>query len=249
VNRAFRIFNKYLSKDKEFIAKITQVTGTTPAKLSLYKLAFLHRSNSQSINGYKQHNERLEFLGDAILNGIVAEYLFQKYPNGDEGFLTKMRSKIVKRKTLDHIGFKMGLDEIMSYMNNTPISKSMLGNALEALIGAIYLENGFQHTHQFIIKRILRKYIDMHQLEAVDDNFKSQLLEWCQKNGKEINYEVISKYKTDKRDRYKIAVQVQGNTLAEADDFNKKNAEQIASEKAMHKLGILNNAQSEIHIN
>lgn len=236
---AYRFFNKYLSKDKEFIDKVSQVIGYTPAKASLYKLAFMHKSNSQSINGYKQHNERLEFLGDAILNGIIAEYLFKKYPNGDEGFLTKMRSKIVKRKTLDFIGLRMGLDEIMSYMNATPISKSMLGNALEALIGAVYIENGYQYTRGFVINAILRKFVNVHQLEIIDDNFKSQLLEWCQKNGKEVSYELISKYKFDKRDKFRIAVVVQGSTLAEADDFNKKAAEQIASEKAMHKLGIL----------
>jgi len=190
----------------------------------------------------------LEFLGDAMLNGIVAEYLYKKYPNGDEGFLTKMRSKIVKRKTLDAIGIKMGIDEIMTIMNKTHISKSMLGNAVEALIGAIYMENGYAFTRKFIVINILRKYLDIHKLEILDDNFKSRLLEWCQKNGKDINYEVISKYKTDKRDRFKIAVVVGGENIAEADDFNKKNAEQIASEKAMLKLGILSLEETEIPV-
>lgn len=216
--------------------------------LHLYITAFMHKSNSTQVNGYRQHNERLEFLGDAVLNGIVAEYLYKKYPNGDEGFLTKMRSKIVKRKTLDAIGFKMGLDEIMTIMNKTHISKSMLGNALEALIGAIYLENGYAYTRRFIVIKILRKFLNIHELELLDDNFKSQLLEWCQKNGKEINYELISKYKSDKRDRFRIAVVVQGQSIAEADDYNKKNAEQIASEKAMLKMGILNLEDAEIPI-
>ena len=137
----------------------------------------MHKSNSAQVNGHRQHNERLEFLGDAVLNGIVAEYLYKKYPNGDEGFLTKMRSKIVKRKTLDAIGYKMGLDEIMTIMNKTHISKSMLGNALEALIGAIYLENGYTYTRRFIVVKLLRKFLNIHELELLDDNFKSQLLE------------------------------------------------------------------------
>ncbi len=213
--------------------------------MNLYIQAFKHKSNSLEINGHRQHNERLEFLGDAILNSIVAEYLYKKYPNGDEGFLTKMRSKIVKRKTLDAIGSKMGIDELMAIMNKTQISRSMLGNALEALVGAVYLENGYAFTRKFIVLEILRKYLDIHRLEDMDDNFKSQLLEWCQKNSMEVNYELISKYKFEKRDRFKIAVIVQGEQIAEAEDFNKKNAEQIASEKAMMKLGILSPEDAE----
>jgi len=246
VKGIFRLFNRYFSKNKQFSEKLSAILGYTPAHLNLYTQAFMHKSNSVQVNGHRQHNERLEFLGDAILNGIVAEYLYKKYPNGDEGFLTKMRSKIVKRKTLDAIGAKMGVDEIMTIMNKTHISRSMLGNAVEALIGAIYIENGYTFTRRYIVSEILRKYLDIHRLEVLDDNFKSQLLEWCQKNGKEINYELISKYKADKRDRFKIAVVVSGEHIAEADDFNKKNAEQIASEKAMLKLGILDMEEAEI---
>ncbi|HMY83898.1 MAG TPA: ribonuclease III [Saprospiraceae bacterium] len=219
--------------------------GYTPAHLELYVQAFKHKSNSVEVNGHRQHNERLEFLGDAILNSIVAEYLYKKYPNGDEGFLTKMRSKIVKRKTLDAIGARMGIDDLMTIMNKTQISRSMLGNALEALVGAVYLENGYAFTRKFIVLEILRKYLDIHRLEGMDDNFKSQLLEWCQKNNMEVNYELVSKYKFEKRDRFKIAVMIQGEQVAEADDFNKKNAEQIASEKAMMKLGILSLEDAE----
>ena len=240
----FKIINLFFSKNKDFTKKLTAMLGYTPAHLNLYIQAFMHKSNSVQVNGHRQHNERLEFLGDAMLNGIVAEYLYKKYPNGDEGFLTK----IVKRKTLDAIGIKMGIDEIMTIMNKTHISKSMLGNAVEALIGAIYMENGYAFTRKFIVINILRKYLDIHKLEILDDNFKSRLLEWCQKNGKDINYEVISKYKTDKRDRFKIAVVVGGENIAEADDFNKKNAEQIASEKAMLKLGILSLEETEIPV-
>lgn len=130
-------------------------------------------------------------------------------------------------------------------MNKTQISRSMLGNALEALVGAVYLENGYAFTRKFIVLEILRKYLDIHRLEGMDDNFKSQLLEWCQKNNMEVNYELVSKYKFEKRDRFKIAVMIQGEQVAEADDFNKKNAEQIASEKAMMKLGILSLEDAE----
>ena len=240
-----KFFNRYFSKDKHFCGKLSSMLGYTPAHLELYVQAFKHKSNSVEVNGRRQHNERLEFLGDAILNSIVAEYLYKKYPNGDEGFLTKMRSKIVKRKTLDAIGARMGIDDLMTIMNKTQISRSMLGNALEALVGAVYLENGYAFTRKFIVLEILRKYLDIHRLEGMDDNFKSQLLEWCQKNNMEVNYELVSKYKFEKRDRFKIAVMIQGEQVAEADDFNKKNAEQIASEKAMMKLGILSLEDAE----
>ena len=178
-------------------------------------------------------------MGDAVLSTIVAEYLFKKYPNSDEGFLTKMRSKIVKRNSLDEIADKMGLDLFLANYNQTRLSKSMLGNALEALVGAIYIEMGYNRTKYYVIQRVLRRYLDIHELESYDDNFKSQLLEWCQKNGRSIEYKVLTKYKSEKRDKFKVAVYVDGRKLGTADDFNKKSAEQLASERAMSALGIL----------
>jgi len=185
-----------------------------------------------------QHNERLEYLGDSILSTIVAEYLFQKYPNKDEGFLTKMRSKIVKRKTLNGLASEMGLDIILSNYSQGKLSKSMMGNAFEAMVGAIYLEKGFEETRVYIINDILLKHLDIHQLEGHDDNFKSQLLEWGQKNNIGVDYKLVSKYKQDKRDRFKVAVMVGGDEIAKADDFNKKSAEQTASQLALAKLKI-----------
>ncbi len=207
--------------------------------MMLFQQAFYHKSNNNQKSrprGGRYNNERLEYLGDAILSTVVAEYLFKKYPNSDEGFLTKMRAKIVKRKTLNYIGDQMGLDVLLNEYNKTRLSKSMLGNALEALIGAVYLEKGYDQTKRFIILRILRAYLDIHALETSDDNFKSQLLEWCQKNGKEIAYEVLDRFKVDKRDRFKVAVLIDGNALAHAEDYNKKSAEQSASRKALQML-------------
>ena len=185
-----------------------------------------------------QHNERLEYLGDAILSTIVAEYLFKKYPGKDEGFLTKMRSKLVKRKTLNRLANDMGLDIILAAYSQGRMSKSMMGNAFEALIGAIYLERGFKGTKAYVINEVLLKHIDIHELESMDDNFKSQLLEWGQKNSVNVDYKLVSKYKQDKRDRFKVAVMVDGDEVAKADDFNKKSAEQMASERALRKLNI-----------
>ncbi len=237
----FRIYNYYFSKDKTLVQRLKPIIGFTPYRISIFKLAFYHKSTSTSSDkSYAiQNNERLEYLGDAVLGTIVAEYLFKKYPNSNEGFLTKMRSKIVKRQSLNLIGDKMGLDVLLNEFNQTRISRSMLGNAVEALVGAVYLEKGYAKTHQFVVNKILRNYVNVHELESFDDNYKSQLLEWCQKNGRTISYKLLARYKYEKRDRFRVAVMINNQRMATADDFNKKSAEQTASERAMVALGIL----------
>ena len=242
VNIIRQFYNNTLSEDKALSRRLTIILGFTPANLQLYKLAFYHKSgNTDKIpaNGLQQNNERLEYLGDAVLGTIVAEYLFNKYPTTDEGFLTKMRSKIVKRNSLNKIGDKMGLDTILQEFNNMRLSRSMLGNAVEALIGAVYLDVGYSGTRRYVVNEILRKHLDIHDLETYDDNYKSQFLEWSQKNGKLVSYKVIAKYKFEKRDKFKVAVLLDGVKIATADDFNKKSAEQMASEKALQSLNIL----------
>lgn len=227
------------------VRRLRDITGFVPSNLTTFRLAFAHKSTPSDKSYAMQNNERLEYLGDAVLGTIVAEYLFKKYPNADEGFLTKMRSKIVKRQSLNLIGDSMGLDSLLNEFNNTRLSRSMLGNAVEALVGAIYLECGYDCTRKFVIRKILRRYVDVHELETFDDNYKSQLLEWCQKNGHTVSYKLISRYKHDRRDRFKIAVMIDGKKVATADDFNKKSAEQMASEKAMASLGISNGEITE----
>lgn len=248
MRQLLRFYNRFLSQDKEFTAKLRNLLGFTPANIAIFKLAFSHRS-SPTESGTKhyaiQNNERLEYLGDAVLGTIVAEYLFKKYPDSDEGFLTKMRSKIVKRNALNRLGDKMGIDVFLSQQNSLRLSKSMLGNAVEALIGAIYLEQGYDKTKHYVVQEILRKYVDVHELERVDDNYKSQLLEWCQKNGMSVSYKLVARYKFEKRDRFKVAVIIDGKRMGIADDFNKKSAEQMASGKAMVELGILSEDEED----
>ncbi|HOY19380.1 MAG TPA: ribonuclease III [Haliscomenobacter sp.] len=243
----FKFYNYYLSPDKELARKLKPLLGYTPANLGIFKLAFSHKSTSNS--GDKaypmQNNERLEYLGDAVLGTIVAEYLFKKYPDSNEGFLTKMRSKLVKRKSLNRIGDKMELELLLSEYNTTRLSRSMLGNAVEALVGAVYLDRGYASTKTFVINHMLRKYVNIHELERLDDNYKSQLLEWCQKSGKNVTYKLLARYKFEKRDRFKVAVMINNKRVATADDFNKKSAEQMASEKAMIALGILIEEEDE----
>ena len=240
VNPFRKVYNSYLAKDKLLAQRISDIVGFTPTHLSLFRLAFHHRSSNSddTASPVKMSNERLEFLGDAILSSVVAEYLFKKYPTGTEGFLTKMRSKIVKRKTLNQIASEMGLDDILNHYNDTQLSDSMKGNALEAFVGAIYLEKGYAKTRRIIISKILRRYLDIHELENQDDNYKSQLLEYCQKSGKEIDYQLRQKYKYEKRDRFRIAVVIDHQEVALAEAFSKKSAEQLASQRAMEALGI-----------
>ena len=239
VRAIFKFYNLFFSPDKALAKRLRQMLGFTPYNLSLFKLAFAHKSTVTTSSYGAQNNERLEYLGDAVLGTIVAEYLFKKYPSGNEGFLTKMRSKIVQRKSLNDIGDKMGLDMLLSEYNNTRLSRSMLGNAVEALVGAVYLEQGYDGTKRYVIRKILRNYLNIHELEHFDDNYKSQLLEYCQKHGQTVSYKVLARYKFEKRDRFKVAVMIDGKKLATADDFNKKSAEQTASERAMGSLGIL----------
>ena len=233
-----KFYNHFLSSDRQFARSVANIIGFTPSNLQIFKQAFSHKSALDPKLHTVTSNERLEYLGDSILSSIVAEYLFQKYPNSNEGFLTKMRSKIVKRKTLNRIADDMGIDVVLQENNDTRLSESMKGNALEALVGAIYLEKGFDETREIVITKILRRHLNIQDLEDTDDNYKSQLLEYCQKNGSEIDYRVIERFKMENRDRFKIAVYVNGKEIASGEDFNKKSAEQNASYKALKNLGI-----------
>jgi ribonuclease-3 len=233
-----KFYNYYLSSEKDLARKLKPILGFTPAYLPLFRRAVYHKSLNVQKNGYTTSNERLEYLGDSILSAIVAEYLFQKYPSKDEGFLTKMRSRIVKRKTLNSIGEQMGLDMILSEFSNGKLSNSMLGNALEAIIGAVYLEFGYRRTRDYVIRNILMRYLDIHKLETTDDNHKSILLEWCQKYNKEVNFKLVSRQKQNKRDFFVVAVNMDGEDIATAQDFSKKSAEQSASKLAIQKLNI-----------
>ncbi len=230
-----KIYNYTISEDKNLASKLKSVLGFVPSHLALFKMAVSHKSlNGQKTDKkFRYNNERLEYLGDAVLSTVVAEYLFKKYPTQDEGFLTKMRSKIVKRSTLNMIADNMGLDLVLSEYTLGSLSNSMKGNALEALIGAIYIEKGYDGTRNYIIKKILMQHLDVKALEVLDDNYKSRLLEWCQKNGKAVEFVLINKYKFDKRDRFKVGVNVDGKELATAEDYNKKSAEQKASSIAL----------------
>ena len=206
-------------------------------------MAFRHRSIAIELkNGTKNSNERLEFLGDAILGSVIAELLFKMYPYKDEGFLTEMRSKIVSRSNLNQLAKRLGLDEliefdtrILSYSNK---QGSLLGDTFEAMIGAIYMDKDYDFTRDFLITRIIKPHVDIHTLELTETNFKSKLIEWCQRHGKDISFDLIPNAEGENAKLFTVQVTIDGENCGLGRDYNKKNAEKLAAEKSCEFLKI-----------
>lgn len=187
------------------------------------------------------NNERLELLGDAVIDLVIADFLFKRYPYKPEGFLTEMRSKIVSREQLNRVASKIGLAEMMK-MRRTggDLSKSsVLGNALEALVGALYIDRGYHPAYRFFKNGILSHHFEIQELEATVYNFKSKIIEWAQKNGKDARYEMLEEKDIKGKKIYRMGLVVDGDIISEETDFSKKRAEQKASELACRKLGIV----------
>ncbi len=225
------------SPNKELVSQLEHVLGFVPNHLPYYQLALMHRSKLEEI---AQNNERLEFLGDAILGSVIADYLFKKYPYQSEGYLTEMRSKIVRRETLNNLALRMGLQKIVQYnQNDKGLSRShIFGNALEALIGAVYLDQGFHRARSFILKQILKPYIDIDTLESRDTNFKNKLLSWAQKNNHDLSFDTLSEENEGTRKIFTIGILLNGEVVANGTGYNKKEAGQVAAQNAIDKLGI-----------
>lgn len=239
----FNLYKLYLSPHKEFVKKLKNVLGFVPGNVVLYRMAFRHRSVAKVLkNGSKSSNERLEFLGDAILGSVIAELLFKIYPYKEEGFLTEMRSKIVNRANLNQLARKMGFDQLIVFdtktVNVQSKHHSMLGDAFEALIGAIYLDKGYNFTKNFLLKRIVKPYIDVHTLEMTETNFKSKLIEWCQRHGKDISFDMVENGEGESTKLFTIHAIVDNENQGIGRDYNKKNAEKLAAEKACESLAI-----------
>jgi len=229
---------RYLfSKDKNFFSAIKNLTGVSPYNLSLYKLAFSHKSVAKETGkGIKLSNERLEFLGDAVLGSVVAELLFKRFPYRDEGFLTEMRSKIVSRENLKSLAMKIGIDKMVQKDVSTVGFRSMYGDAFEALIGAIYLDKGYKAAQKFILDRIISIHLDLNEMEATELNFKSKVLNWGQKEKHNVVFETVEENSTTRL--IKVRLLIDEKEIATGQDFSKKKAEQIAAEAACDQLGI-----------
>jgi len=227
-----------MSKDKEFVSLLKKQIKIKPNNLKLYELAFLHRSASLSLSdGSVVNNERLEFLGDAIIDAVIADYLFRRFPNEREGFLTRLRSKIVNRAHLDSIATRMGLVEIVvSYATNTEtVKKRICGEALEALMGAMYLDKGFDKTHKYITDYVLKNYVDLNQLVQTETDFKSRLLEWGQKYRLTVGFETIEVTRKSKNQPYfSVQVTISDVPIAKGSGKSKKEAEQMASQRTLN---------------
>ncbi len=238
-----RIYKLYFSPNRTYIRSLENLLGFVPGNLRLYRMAFRHRSVAVELkNGTKNSNERLEFLGDAILGSVVAEILFKMYPYKDEGFLTEMRSKIVSRANLNQLAKRLGLDEHIEYDNrmigHNNKQGSLLGDTFEAMIGAVYMDKGYNFTRNFLINRIIKPHIDIHTLELTETNFKSKIIEWCQRHGKDISFEIIANEEGENSKLFTIQISVDGENCAIGRDYNKKNAEKLAAEKACEYLKI-----------
>lgn len=238
-----RFLKKFDAKEKEVFAAVRTITGFKPLNVSLYLLAMRHTSVApEHESGFKESNERLEYLGDAILSAVVADFLFKHYPYQNEGFLTEIRSRIVSRESLNQIARKMGLDQLVQYdttKRGAYSHKSLHGDAMEAFIGAIYLDKGYKCCQSFIIKKILLTHINLEEVIQNNRNYKSQLIEWAQKNNHSIKFEIIEGKEENKRNQFRSQVLLDESPLSKGSGFTKKKAEQDAARKACLELEIL----------
>jgi ribonuclease-3 len=228
----------FFSRDKHLYQAIKNIFGFYPRNIFLYRLAFLHRSaGDETLRGIKINNERLEFLGDAILDAITADYLFRTFPTKDEGFLTEMRSKIVSRSQLNKLSQKLGLEQLIRLdTGSSNIYRSCQGDALEALIGAMYLDRGYSFTRNILLERIIKHYFDINELVNQEWNFKSLMIEWAQKEKKQLSFNVVEETGTGYRKQYIIEILVDNLPVGRGQDFSIKGAEQNAAEKAWNKM-------------
>ncbi len=217
-----------------FFAEMTEILGFEPQDINCYKKAFTHRSSNKSdASGIPINYERLEFLGDAMLSAVIAAHLFSKVPAGDEGYLTKMRSKIVSRDHLNELGRDLNLVRFME--SKIPLHNfgdNVHGNIFEALVGAIYLDKGYAHCESFIQKRVIIPYVDIARLEGKITSYKSLLIEWCQKHKKSFHYDVFEDNGIDGQRFYGVKLSIDKKVIAKARATSKKKAEEKASQRA-----------------
>ncbi|MDR0385378.1 MAG: ribonuclease III [Prevotellaceae bacterium] len=239
-----RIMTFFLSKDKEFRRKLEQLLGTLPGNVNYYKCAFTHRS---AVGSKKTgHNERLEYLGDAMLGAIVAEYLYKKYPSYEEGILTKLRSKLVNRVTLLNVGKKMNLDKfLVSQVNIGVEGKFILSNMLEALVGAVYLDLGYEYAKRFVVDILLKDLLNS-DIESLEYDFKSKILEWGQKRKQEVSF--VSQQNTDRESNpvFFSDILIDGIIVGSGTGYTKKESEQNAAKDVWKKW---ENTDSQMYIN
>jgi len=230
-------------EDKIFAKLLRSVTGVYPVNIKLYHQAFMHNSAVLHKNTERYSNERLEFLGDAVIDLVVAEFVFKKFPGKGEGYLTEMRSKIVSREQLSSIARKLGIEKFLTLNESLRKTKTInlygiAGNALEAFTGAIYLDHGFNVARKFVVTKLIQPYIDIENLDTIHENYKSILIQWGQKNKKIIEFRLTEELPERHGRLFKMGVFINNELLLEATHQTKKKAEQLVSEKAITHLNL-----------
>lgn len=226
-------------KDKEPYLCFYRILGFYPRNIELYQQALLHKSSSvKSGKGRLLNNERLEFLGDAVLDAVVADIVYQKFEGKREGFLTNTRSKIVQRETLNQVAVKIGLDKLIKYTTRQSSHNSyMCGNAFEALVGAIYLDRGYEACKRFMEERIIRPYLNLDTVSRKEVNFKSKLIEWSQKNKFEVVFDMIGELQDeDQNPMFETLVKVEGIAAGRGKGYSKKESQQEAAQRTLKQI-------------
>ena len=239
------IFKSNITKNTALKTSISQIVGYTPKKLYYYSKAFTHGSiNQKDSFGNSVSYERLEYVGDALLSAVIAHYLFEKVVGGDEGYLTKMRSKIVSREHLNEIGKELGLSRMMrTKIPITQFGDNIHGNLLEALIGAVFLDKGYAACEKFIYKRVIDPHVDIDQLEGKVISYKSLIIEWCQKEKKHFDFQNQKDVGQDILKHFSVKLLIDGKTISKARATSKKKAEEKVSKRAYFVLqGKIDNA-------
>ncbi|MFB9057187.1 ribonuclease III [Mariniflexile ostreae] len=228
------IFNSRFKENGNFFMELSRILDHKPKNIKIYQKAFTHRSmNIKDSDGNAINYERLEFLGDAMLSAVIASHLYQEVPSGDEGYLTKMRSKIVSREHLNDLGKELGLLELVkSKIPSGQFGDNIYGNLFEALVGAIFLDRGYKHCEKFIYKRVIIPYVDIETLEGKVISYKSLLIEWCQKEKKTFDYHVYEDTGNDDVRHFSVKLSIDNKIIAKARATSKKKAEEKASKRA-----------------
>ncbi len=233
-----KILDSHSNNEGNFFFSIQKILGFKPKKIELYEKAFTHRSiKEKDVEGNFINYERLEFLGDSILSAVISNYLFNEVPSGDEGYLTKMRSKIVSREHLNELGRDL---ELIKFVNSSipkeNFGDNIHGNVFEALIGAIYLDRGYEYSKKFIDTIVIKPYVDIEKLEGKVISYKSLLIEWCQKAKKHFNFEVYEDNGNETLKHFAVKLEINNKVIAKGRATSKKKAEEMAAKRAYYAL-------------
>jgi ribonuclease-3 len=229
----------YIPDKREFSSRLKKLLGFRPGDSRIYEIAFIHRSASLTLeDGQKINNERLEFLGDAVLDAILSDYLFEKYPDANEGFMTKIRSRIVNRDILNQLAVSMGIDKILiSNISSSHTTKHLYGDALEALIGALFIDKGFRKTKKLFIKKVLDRYLDLDKIIKTDNDYKSLVFEWVQKKKASLSFTYNEEYDFQLRKSvFSTVLCIDHSVYGRGQGASKKEAEQEASCQAWERI-------------